>query len=99
MSGESSDLATRDHLRSGDLGPAQISDRTGYTFAAAFQRHFGEPPHRWRQDHGARWKFASRYPRSTIAQDVTGWRSPRGRVLIGWPSQSSSAFQCESKLS
>ena len=45
----------RDHLRSGDLSLAQIADRTGYTspyaFAAAFRRHHGEPPGRWRQDH------------------------------------------------
>jgi AraC-like DNA-binding protein len=45
----------RDHLRSGDLSLAQIAGRTGYTspyaFAAAFQRHHGEPPGRWRQDH------------------------------------------------
>jgi len=40
-----------------------------------------------------------RYPRSTLAQDVTGWRMPRVKPLVGWPSQSPSAFQCESKLS
>jgi AraC-like DNA-binding protein len=45
----------RDHLRSGDLNLAQIADRTGYTspyaFAAAFRRHHGEPPGRWRHIH------------------------------------------------
>jgi AraC-like DNA-binding protein len=45
----------RDHLRSGDISLAQIADRTGYTspyaFAAAFRRHHGQPPGRWRQDH------------------------------------------------
>jgi AraC-like DNA-binding protein len=45
----------RDHLRSGDLSLAQIADRTGYTspyaFAAAFRRHHGQPPGRWRQGH------------------------------------------------
>ena len=45
----------RDHLRSGDLSLAQIANRTGYTsvyaFAAAFRRHHGQPPGRWRQDH------------------------------------------------
>jgi AraC-like DNA-binding protein len=44
----------RDHLRSGDLSLAQIASRAGYTspyaFAAAFRRHHGEPPGRWRQD-------------------------------------------------
>jgi AraC-like DNA-binding protein len=45
----------RDHLRSGDLSLAHIASRTGYTspyaFAAAFRRHHGQPPGRWRQDH------------------------------------------------
>ena len=45
----------RDHLRSGDLSLTQIASRTGYTspyaFAAAFRRHHGQPPGRWRQDH------------------------------------------------
>ena len=45
----------RDHLRSGELSLAQIAGRTGYSspyaFAAAFRRHHGEPPGRWRQDH------------------------------------------------
>jgi AraC-like DNA-binding protein len=45
----------RDYLRSGDLSLAQIASRTGYTspyaFAAAFRRHHGQPPGRWRQDH------------------------------------------------
>jgi len=44
----------RDHLRSGELTLAQIADRTGYTspyaFAAAFRRHHGQPPGRWRRD-------------------------------------------------
>ena len=62
MSGESGDLATRDHLRSGDLSPAQISDRTGYTFAGASRRHHGEPTGRWQQAHEARWRFASPLP-------------------------------------
>jgi AraC-like DNA-binding protein len=48
----------RDLLRSGDLSLAHIADRTGYTspyaFAAAFRRHHGEPPGRWRQDHESR---------------------------------------------
>jgi AraC-like DNA-binding protein len=43
----------RDHLRSGDLTLTQIAQRTGYTspyaFAAAFRRHHGQPPGRWRQ--------------------------------------------------
>jgi AraC-like DNA-binding protein len=43
----------RDHLRSGELTLTQIADRTGYTspyaFAAAFRRHHGEPPGRWRR--------------------------------------------------
>jgi AraC-like DNA-binding protein len=43
----------RDHLRSGDQSLAQIASRTGYTspyaFAAAFRRHHGQPPGRWRQ--------------------------------------------------
>jgi AraC-like DNA-binding protein len=45
----------RDHLRSGDLSLAQIAGRTGYTspyaFAAAFRRHHGQPPGRWRHEH------------------------------------------------
>ena len=45
----------RDYLRSGDLSLAQIASRSGYTspyaFAAAFRRHHGQPPGRWRQDH------------------------------------------------
>lgn len=45
----------RDHLRAGDLSLAQIASRAGYTspyaFAAAFRRHHGRPPGRWRQDH------------------------------------------------
>jgi AraC-like DNA-binding protein len=45
----------RDHLRSGDLSLAQIAARAGYAspyaFAAAFRRHHGEPPGRWRQGH------------------------------------------------
>jgi len=44
----------RDHLRFGDLTLTQIAQRTGYAspyaFAAAFRRHHGEPPGRWRQD-------------------------------------------------
>jgi AraC-like DNA-binding protein len=44
----------RDHLRSGELTLTQIADRTGYTspyaFAAAFRRHHGQPPGRWRRD-------------------------------------------------
>ncbi|HEX4246337.1 MAG TPA: AraC family transcriptional regulator [Pseudonocardia sp.] len=43
----------RDHLRTGGLTLAQIADRTGYAspyaFAAAFRRHHGGPPGRWRQ--------------------------------------------------
>jgi AraC-like DNA-binding protein len=46
----------RDHLRYGDLSLSQIAARTGYTspyaFAAAFRRHHGQPPGRWRHDHG-----------------------------------------------
>jgi AraC-like DNA-binding protein len=45
----------RDYLRSGELSLAHIASRTGYTspyaFAAAFRRHHGQPPGRWRQDH------------------------------------------------
>ena len=48
----------RDHLRAGELTIDQIADRTGYAspnaFAAAFRRHHGQPPHRWRQDELAR---------------------------------------------
>jgi AraC-like DNA-binding protein len=48
----------RDHLRSGELSLVQIADRTGYTspyaFAAAFRRHHGQPPGRWRKDHDDR---------------------------------------------
>jgi AraC-like DNA-binding protein len=44
-----------DHLRSGDLNLVQTPGRTGYAspyaFAAAFRRHHGEPPGRWRQEH------------------------------------------------
>jgi AraC-like DNA-binding protein len=44
----------RDHLRTGELTLTQIADRTGYTspyaFAAAFRRHHGQPPGRWRRD-------------------------------------------------
>jgi AraC-like DNA-binding protein len=43
----------REHLRAGDLTLAQIADAVGYgspfAFAAAFQRHHGEPPGAWRQ--------------------------------------------------
>jgi AraC-like DNA-binding protein len=46
----------RDHLRSGDLSLTQIASCTGYSspyaFAAAFRRHHGQPPGRWRNDHG-----------------------------------------------
>jgi transcriptional regulator GlxA family with amidase domain len=56
----------RDHLRFGDLGVAQIAERTGYSspyaFAAAFRRHHGEPPGRWRQDHEDPKKAPSRLP-------------------------------------
>jgi AraC-like DNA-binding protein len=45
----------RDHLRSGELSLTQVANRTGYSssyaFAAAFRRHHGQPPGRWRQDH------------------------------------------------
>jgi AraC-like DNA-binding protein len=45
----------RDHLRAGDLSLAQIASCTGYTspyaFAAAFRRHHGQSPGRWRQEH------------------------------------------------
>jgi AraC-like DNA-binding protein len=43
----------RDDLRAGDLTLAQIGERTGYSspyaFAAAFRRHHGLPPGRWRR--------------------------------------------------
>ncbi len=43
----------RDQLRAGELTLAQIGARTGYAspyaFAAAFRRHHGVPPGRWRQ--------------------------------------------------
>jgi AraC-like DNA-binding protein len=43
----------RDHLRTGELALAQIAARTGYAspyaFAAAFRRHHGQPPGRWRK--------------------------------------------------
>jgi AraC-like DNA-binding protein len=45
----------RDQLRAGDRSLAQIASRTGYSspyaFAAAFRRHHGQPPGRWRQGH------------------------------------------------
>jgi AraC-like DNA-binding protein len=48
----------RDHLRAGELTLAQIGTRTGYAspyaFAAAFRRHHGVPPGRWRQQEGTR---------------------------------------------
>lgn len=44
----------RDYLRAGELTLEQVARRTGYTsanaFAAAFRRHHGRPPGRWRQD-------------------------------------------------
>ncbi len=44
----------RDHLRAGDLSLAQIASCTGYAspyaFAAAFRRHHGQSPGRWRQE-------------------------------------------------
>jgi AraC-like DNA-binding protein len=44
---------SRDHLRAGELTLAEISALTGYAspyaFAAAFRRHHGLPPGRWRQ--------------------------------------------------
>jgi AraC-like DNA-binding protein len=44
----------RDHLRSGELTLTQVAGRIGYTspyaFAAAFRRHHGQPPGRWRRD-------------------------------------------------
>ena len=47
----------RDHLRAGELTLAQIGARTGYAspyaFAAAFRRHHGVPPGRWRQREAA----------------------------------------------
>jgi AraC-like DNA-binding protein len=47
----------RDYLRTGDLTLAQIADRTGYAspyaFAAAFRRHHGVPPRRWRHQQTA----------------------------------------------
>jgi AraC-like DNA-binding protein len=43
----------RDHLHGGKLTLAQIAARTGYAspyaFAAAFRRHHGHPPGKWRQ--------------------------------------------------
>lgn len=48
----------RDHLRAGELTVDQIADETGYAspnaFAAAFRRHHGLPPGRWRQEALAR---------------------------------------------
>jgi AraC-like DNA-binding protein len=48
----------RDHLRSGELTLAQISERIGYAspyaFAAAFRRHHGVPPGQWRRTETAR---------------------------------------------
>lgn len=45
----------RDHLRSRELSIAQIANCTGYAspyaFAAAFRRHHGKSPGRWRQEH------------------------------------------------
>jgi AraC-like DNA-binding protein len=47
----------RDQLRAGELTLAQIAARTGYAspyaFAAAFRRHHGVPPGRWRQQEPA----------------------------------------------
>jgi AraC-like DNA-binding protein len=43
----------RDDLRAGELTLAQIGARTGYAspyaFAAAFRRHHGVPPGKWRR--------------------------------------------------
>jgi AraC-like DNA-binding protein len=43
----------RDYLRTGQPTLAQVAARTGYAspyaFAAAFRRHHGQPPGRWRQ--------------------------------------------------
>jgi AraC-like DNA-binding protein len=45
----------RDLLLAESLSLAQIAERVGYSsqyaFAAAFRRHHGEPPGRWRQHH------------------------------------------------
>jgi AraC-like DNA-binding protein len=53
----------RDHLHSGELTLTQIADRTGYTspyaFAAAFRRHHGQPPGRWRRDEQSSEQHAS----------------------------------------
>jgi AraC-like DNA-binding protein len=47
----------RDQLRSGELSITEIAAQTGYTspyaFAAAFSRHHGAPPGRWRQGHAS----------------------------------------------
>jgi AraC-like DNA-binding protein len=44
----------RDYLRAGELTLEQVARQTGYTsanaFAAAFRRHHGQPPGRWRHD-------------------------------------------------
>jgi AraC-like DNA-binding protein len=58
----------RDHLRTGDLTITQIADHTGYTspyaFAAAFRRHHGQPPGRWRAQHLTQPGTADRVPTS-----------------------------------
>jgi AraC-like DNA-binding protein len=56
----------RDQLRTGELTITQIADRTGYTspyaFAAAFRRHHGQPPGRWRAQHLDQPDTADRVP-------------------------------------
>jgi AraC-like DNA-binding protein len=62
----------RDHLRAGELTLTQIADRTGYSspyaFAAAFRRHHGQPPGRWRRDE----EFSKQTPPAAGARHPSG---------------------------
>jgi AraC-like DNA-binding protein len=78
----------RDHLRSGDLSLAQIADRVGYAspyaFAAAFRRHHGEPPGRWRQS--APCLSPTRIESMDGRSSRAGRRDAAGRVDLAEPS-------------
>jgi transcriptional regulator GlxA family with amidase domain len=53
----------RDYLRTGQATLEQVAERTGYAspyaFAAAFLRHHGQPPGRWRQQQRQRAALSS----------------------------------------
>ena len=66
----------RDHLRADDLSLAQIAEAVGcgspFAFAAAFRRHHGVPPGRWRVENSERAQSGGfHYSGSTATGTIT----------------------------